>query len=337
MPSRPTRRTLLAAVGLGGWVVLTGCQEQPGSPAEVAPTDGAGRPIRSEAADVLVMFRTLERTRSLQLMAAGLLDGAPDSSTVPEIHDALSGQAEVLEELLRAAEVEPGPGPDRRPVSDDAAATSARGFGGADDSAATTGGIPRADRVATLADALADDAGAEALAEVAGTSPANLPVLLSLHGQRAAAAVLLRRTPDWPPLSGPEGAAAVGMLVALREVVYALEVAAARASGDERAEHEVVLSSMRTLTDRLVTLAGPAAPAPPLGYGLPGPVDSADARRALVVRTLEAVPAAVLDGSGGLVQDEVAVAGCTQVLAEVVSQAQRLGSPLPAFPGLRTP
>lgn len=342
MPARLTRRTLLVSAGLGTWAALSACDSAGDTDTTVGPTDGAGRPIRSEAADVVLMFATLERTRSLHLLAAGLAEEAT-STVLPEIEATLAEQAAVLERLLRAAEVDPGPGPD---------AASATGAGdgdprvpsGPDDTAVTSGpdaaaatGVPRADLVNALADGLEDDAGPEALADVAAAGAANLPTFLALHGQRAAGAVLLQRRLRWPELVGPDGPAAVGTLVALRQAVYALEVAAAKAGGDERTGYEKVLESVGPLTDQVQVLAGSAAPTPPLGYALPGGLGSQAQRTALVADVLAAVPAAVLDGSAGLAGDLEGVTGAVRILSVLVPHAQRLGVPLPAFPGMTVP
>ena len=326
MPARLTRRTLLVSAGLGAAAALSACDSAEDTDTEVGPTDGAGRLIRPEAADVVLLFATLERTRSLLVLAAGLVEEAT-SSILPEIQASLAEQAAVLERLLRAAEVDPGPGPDAASVTS-----------GPDAAAATSGsGIPRADRVNALADGLADDSRPEVLADVAGASAANLPTLLALHGQRAAAAVLLRRRLRWPELEGPEGPAAVGTLVALRQAVYALEVAAATAGGEERADYEEILESVRPLTDQVQTLAGSAAPTPPLGYALPEGLQSQARRSALVGDVLAAVPAAVLDGSAGLAGDLAGVTGSVRILSVVMPHAQRIGVPLAAFPGMTVP
>jgi hypothetical protein len=341
MPVRITRRTLLASAGVGIWLAVSGC-DGPADDAdtEVGPTDGAGRPIRSAAADVVLMLATLQRTRSLQLLAAGLVAQAT-SPLLPEIESSLSQQSDVLERLLRAADVDPGPAPVPPTPGTDGAHRSAgqdsaeRSAG--DDASATSGGVPRADRIAALADGLAQDATQDALAEVAGASAANLPTLVALHGQRAAAAVLLRRRLPWPDPTAPTGPAAVATLVALRQAVYALEVAAARSDGDEREGFEEVLGPVRRLTEEVRALAGPAAPAPPLGYAVPLDLGSARRRSALVATTLAAVPAAVLDGSAALAGDLPGVTGSVRVLAEVVPPAHRLGVALEPFPGLRLP
>jgi hypothetical protein len=336
MPTRLTRRSLLVSAGLGAAAALAACDSTGDSDSEVGPTDGAGRVIRSEAADVVLMFATLERTRSLLVLASGLVEEAT-SGVLPEIEASLAEQAAVLERLLRAAEVDPGPGPEVAPAApsrvDETAVTT-----GPDDAAQTSGGgVPRGDRMEALADGLAADAGPEALAQVAAATAANLPTLLALHGQRAAAAVLLRRRLSWPELVGPDGPAAVGSLVALRQAVYALEVAAAKAGGEERTGYEEILDSVRPLTDQIQALAGSAAPTPPLGYALPDGLESRQRRSALVMDVLAAVPAAVLDGSAGLAGDVAGVTGSVRVLSVVVPHAQRLGVPLAAFPGMTVP
>ncbi len=335
MPARLSRRTLLVSAGVGAAAALSACDSAADTDTDVGPTDGAGRPIRSEAADVVLMLATLQRTRSLLVLATGVVEG-DTSGVIAEVEASLAEQAAVLERLLRAAEVDPGPGPDPATgTRDDGLVTT-----GPDDAAVTSGGgVPRPDRVNALADGLADDAGPEALAEVSGASAANLPTFLALHGQRAAAAVLLRRRLPWPDLTGPEGPAAVGPLVTLRQAVYVLEVAAARAmaDGDERARYEEALESVRPLTDQVRALAGSAAPTPPLGYALPGGLQSAAQRSALAGDALAAVPAAVLDGSAGLTGDLAGVTGSVRILSVVVPHAQRFGVPLAAFPGMTVP
>ncbi|MBA2697110.1 MAG: hypothetical protein H0U62_15035, partial [Actinobacteria bacterium] len=195
----------------------------------------------------------------------------------------------------------------------------------------------RAERVAALVTAVSDDATPERLRPLSGASAANLPMLVSLHGERAAAALLLGGRISWPTLSRPAGARTVGLLAALRPAVYTLEVVAARASGEERGRFESVLASLGGLTRQVTELAGPAAPAAPLGYGLPEPLSTPAQRARLVTQALQPLPAAVVVGTAGLTGDSAGINGSVRLLAEVTRLGHPFGLPVTGFPGMTVP
>ena len=173
--------------------------------------------------------------------------------------------------------------------------------------------------------------------ELAASSPVNLPTLTSLAAQHAASAALLGSPVLWEPLAGPSGAAAVPLLAVTRPAIFCLEVLAARSRESERADYEAVLKPLQVLTRQLTTLAGPAAPVPPLGYGLPTDLDNQAARYALARNVVADIAPAALEASERVRGDLQGLTGVVRIVAESVSWAQRLESePLP-FPGMVLP
>lgn len=331
-----SRRALLATLACASAGVLTGCEDQTGDDIQVSPTDASGRPIPSQAADVPLLLAVLQRTRDLVVLGRDLGPG-PQSALLGEVQAAHGQQADVLARLLQAAGVDPGSA--SIPPDDGAANTSAPVPGDEGDSATSTASpvAPRRERVATLVASLPHDLTKVRLRALSEASAANLPMLVSLHGERAAAALLLGAPVTWPTLTGPTGARTVGVLAALRPAVYTLEVTAARASGPERERYETALAPLRQLTRQVTELAGPAAPAAPLGYGLPEPLSTANQRAALVARALQPLPAAVVEGTAGLTGDLAGVSGSVRLLAEVLRVGHPFGVPVTGFPGMAVP
>lgn len=339
-----SRRSLLAALACAGAGVLSGCEQHSGEKVQVGPTDAAGRLIPAQAADTTLLLAVLERTRELITLGRDLGPG-PQSVLLRETQIAHVQQAEVLTRLLQAAGI--GPGALTRPPGEGAAATSRPDSGqtsapvpdDAGQGATATAGPapPRPQRLATLVASLPGEVSRERLRPLAGASAANLPTLISLHGERAAAALLLEAPITWPPLTGPTGARTVGLLAALRPAVYVLEVTSARAATTERERYERALAPLRGLTRQVTELAGAAAPAAPLGYGLPEPLSTAKQRAALVTRALRPLPAAVVAGTASLTGDLPGISGSVRLLGEVISVGHPFGIPLTGFPGMSVP
>lgn len=332
MSVRWSRRSLVAALACGAAGVLTACDGDPGADVEVGPTDGAGLPIRSRAADVPLLLAVLQRTRDLVVLGQDLGPG-PGSPLLREAQLAHTEQADVLERLLRAADVDLGTG---SPAAEEAASTTSSSP--ADAGATGTAPAPsREQHIAVLRAELSDDVDPDRLRRLTEVSGANLPMLVSVHGERAAVALLLGARLSWPPLTGPSGAATIDILAGLRPAVYTLEVAAARSAATERERYETALASLRRLTRQVTELAGPAAPVAPLGYGLPGPLTARVQRTDLVVRALRPLPAAVVAGTAGLTGDRAGISGSVRLLAEVLRVGHPFGLPVTGFPGMTVP
>ncbi len=330
-----SRRTLVTVLACGTTGLLSGCEGGPSADVEVGPTDGTGRPIRSKAADVPLLVTVLQRTRYLLSLGRDLGPG-DQSRLLREAQTAHGLQADVLERLLQAARVDPG----AASIPPDAGATTTAGSMPADAGAAATATATppsRAQRIVTLRSALADDVAGRQLRSLAKASAANLPMLVSVYGERGASAMLLGARVPWPPLSGPSGADAIGVLGGLRPAVYALEVAAARSSAAERERYEAALAPLGKLTRQVTELAGAAAPVAPLGYGLPGPLTTRAQRTDLVAAALRPLPAAVVAGTGGLTGDRAAIFGSVRLLAEVLRVGHPFGLPVTGFPGMSVP
>lgn len=336
MPARCSRRAVLLACLCGAGAVISGCEASTDPDDPALPTDGAGRPIKTSAADVGLLLATLQRTRSLVDMGEEI---APFTrgSLLEQLHQAHQTQHQVLTRLLIAARVDPGPAPG---VATSSPQTGGDAGAGVTDTAAPNTAAPTRSRKALaegLAQELTEDASPAAMEAVAGAGAANLPMLIALHGQRTASAALLGATWSWPTLAGPTGPATVGLLSALRPAVYVLEVLAARTAGKERGRYEQALRPLRTLTRQVTELAAEAAPPAPLGYGLPAFADTPSARADLAAQAMRPLPAAVIDGTAALSGDLAAVTGSVRLLGEVVRLGRPFGLAITGFPGMTVP
>lgn len=319
MPVDPSRRQLLRAAGLGlGVVALAGCSEDgvrpPWSP---APTDDAAG-TAGPPPDVDLLLAARARLHRYRETLPQVRARTSATKRVARELDGLWGtQQERLEALLSASGVALPP------------------LGTGDAASATGGGAGRL-RPEDLGTLVRDDLTA-ALEELTRSTSTNRSVLVSLAAQHAESARLLGAAVGWPPLAGPVGAAAVPLLQVTRPAVFGLEVVAARSSGEERETFEAVLAPLRSTTRALTTLAGDAAPVPPLGYDLPEPLSSAKDRMALA-RSLvhDVAPAAlsVVDRTG---PDAGQLGSVVRVVAEAASWARTLRSPRVPFPGMTLP
>lgn len=340
MAPPPSRRTVLAAGVWGAAAALAGCRGDGGTdtvvgPTDgsgVTPTDGAGEPIRPSAPDLALLLATLQDTRRLITQGAPLVEG-PRGGTVRSVSALLGEQQTVLEELLTAAEVDPGPSAAEGP--DTARSTTATP---PDDAATTT--TARTSPEALLADwasALAVAGSTEALGPLAGAAPENLPLLVSLAGQRTSAARAIGADVEWTRDATRPGAGLATLLDALRPAVYALEVVTARSADREQDRAATLLQQLDVLTAEVTALVGADAGPPPLGYGLPSAVDTAALRAQLVTEVLAPLPAATLDGVADLTGDEPGIAWSVRTLSDVVGWGAAFDRPLTAFPGMTTP
>lgn len=342
MPLDPSRRLLLRGLVLAGaTVALAGCDDFPenrrSSPtAGVEPDDPQTWPPDTE-----LLISARQRVHS-NLVAAGAVAGA--AGRVRQLTRLWSTERSTLEQLIRLGgvplpELRQAPATDA-PVDDEAASSSSPTEGAASspapDDSSSTSEEGRKTKPLELGRALRH-AVPGFIAEIASASPSNLALLTSLVAQQAASAELLGAPVDWSPLVAPEGAAAVPLLAALRPAIFGLEVVAARSRGEERAKYEQVLDGVRAITRHLTTLAGAAAPVAPLGYDLPGPLDTAGQRRDLA-RALVADIAPAALGTVQRVRGQIdPLSGVVRVVAESVTWARTLGATIAPFPGMTLP
>lgn len=343
MPSPLTRRLVLAAGLWGGVTLVTGCQGEPDGESRVGPTDGVTGPGPSDGRDgtdpdpepppdLELLQATLQRTRNL-LEEGAALERRP-RAVVGRTLALLGTQEQVLADLVRAAGADPGPDVGTPPGGADTGRTSAAPEGSA---ATAERRPPSAARMRQWVQALGRSATAEVLTPVAGADPANLPLLVALHTQRASSATGLGADLTWAPGGGRPGPTLLPLLSTLRPAVYAVEVVVARAAGTELERVSGLLDRLRALTTEVTGLVGVGAAPPPLGYGLPGPVQSRQQREALVAAVLEPLPEAVLSGVETLRGDAPAVTWSVGTLHNLLRWSAPFGQPLTAFPGMTLP
>ncbi len=306
--------TALAVTG------LTGCSEDPG-PARPGPSGGEDL-APPPAPDMPVLRATLTRTRaSISASAAG---EDPDSSrTMDATRTALQTQERVLTQLVQA-------GGDSSETTDMTSAPDS-------DAATSTGSGPSVDP-AVLADVLLQSSLGEVIRqELSTVTGINLPTLMALHGQRVAAARLLGARVSLPALRGPSGAGAITVLAGLRQAVYGLEVLAARSEAGESETYRDALTTLRGPTRMVTALAGAAAPAPPLGYGLPTGLSTSPERREAAQQLLIALSQSVIAGSSARAFNDDAIGGTIALMAMSVEVGTTFNVPMAGFPGLSVP
>lgn len=343
MPPTVSRRALLRAGGLAGLAtVLAGCEggNDPDSSSPVStvePDDPTTWP-----ADTTLLLDARQRVHGY-LAALDLVELSEARRS--QLAAAWGGQLDTLEQLITLGGVPlpaapAGPvitaAPDDAAGSTDAPDDTDRTSGPADDTDRTAPAAPPRPPAERLGRALRGDV-TGAVRDASTATPAHLPMLVSLAAQHAAAAAALGAAVDWPPLSGPRDAAAVPLLSALRPAAFGLEVLAARSRGDERGDYEAVLEPLAGLTRQLTTLAGRAAPVPPLGYDLPRPLTDEEDRRALARQLVGDVAPAALSTATRASGDVDQLVGVARVVAEAVGWDRTLGGRAVPFPGMTTP
>lgn len=324
-----SRRSALAVMAITGVTLLSACSDS-GLDTDAGPSDGGGStggpgPAGvAEITDAAVLLATLTQTR--EVLAA--CEAVAENSTrrLRRICTVIEDQRDVLVRLLDAGGLN---------TDDQATATVVP-----DDEAAATGGPDAAEATAemTVAALLAQQSSGAGMVDTLVTvSPTNLPTLMALHGQRAAAAQILGETLTWPTVQGPLDAGAITVLAGLRQAVYGFEVLVSRSSEKEREKYSKALASLREASRTVTELAGAAAPAAPLGYGLPNEVGTEDERRQLATDLLSALPQAVIAGSAARAGDEDAIGGTVRLMSLAVRLGASFAVPAAPFPGLTVP
>ncbi|WP_202879588.1 DUF4439 domain-containing protein [Serinicoccus kebangsaanensis] len=323
MPSGPPSRRALVRAGL--WVTvagaLTGCS---GDRLRTPWSPDPGEEERSgpQPPDLALIRSARERLRTYSGALEQVRPTDHQESLVRSLGDLWSVQAERLDALLVALGSPATQTSD--PTSGTAGPDAASSTTGAALDALEVGRLLRGDREAVVAD-------------LAGSTATNRAVLMSLAAQHLLSADRLGAGSTWPALSGPTGTAAVPVLSATRPAVFALEVVAARSGGEERESYESVLAPLRGVTRSLTTLAGDAAPVPPLGYDLPEPLASREDRRALARSVvLDIAPAVlrVVDRAGAAPEQ---VDSYLRLTVEATSWSLELGADEAPFPGMTLP
>lgn len=373
MPSTgPSRRALLRA-GVVGVVALglAGCSgdqiRTPWSPDPTVDEEEAAR--RMPDGDLLLRAR--ERLAGHRAALSRVqTDSSEARATVLSLVGLWQVQQERLEQLLELGGVElpeleveildppvvdEAPADEAARTADDAAAGASEEAGSegaasggeesGDGGSATTGpgaGADGATQTATGPDprTVGEQLRADlpgVLDDLSRSSSLNRAMLVSLASQHAESARLLGAPVDWPPLVGPADAAAVPVLARTRPAVFGLEVVAARSRGDERATYESVLDEVRSTTRALTTLAGDAAPLPPLGYDLPEPLDDANERLALAQALVHDIEPAVLSVVSRAGHDVDQIRSLVRLVAETQHWAHTLEVDPDPFPGMTLP
>lgn len=363
-----TRRSVLAALGVGLGAALAGCDGDPGAqdpppaPGPNQPDETSPPPSAAAPPDTDALLLALTRSRELAAACASITGASRGRRRLQEqVQDTLDGQVAILENVLTAGGVAlPDPAPtdgagqtSAPPATGDGAASttsgdsagSTNGGDGAEhtnagDEASSTQGPDEEELAAAalrdLARDLHQDVSPEALLSLTQLSAANLPMLLSLTSSRGACAQVLGEVPPWGDLTGPTGAAANELLTAYRPAVYGFEVLAARSREEERTAYEEVLTPLREVTRQITALAAEAAAPAPLGYGLPPLTGKAADREELAMDLLAALPPAIMGQTAAFTGDQPSIAGSVRLLAEASALAQPWIS-LRAFPGMRAP
>lgn len=337
MPPPPSRRSLLRGLVVGGALaVLAGCEQADGD--RLPSPTGAVEPDdpRTWPDDTQLLIAARQRIHGHRQALSRVVD---PPGVAADLDRLWATQVDRLEQLVTLGGVPlPALPLPTTAGSDTASATTA---GGDTASATTAGGDTASATTAALAPA---DVGRSlrgqlpaVVEEVATSTPTNLAMLTSLAAQQAHAAGLLGAPVDWAPLAGPRGAAAVPLLAVTRPAVFGLEVVAARSGADERDAYEAILEEVRSLTRQLTTLAGDAAPVPPLGYDLPEPLETAQQRRALARALVADIAAAGLHTAQRLRGDAGVLVGAVRVVAEATAWRRRLGGDPEPFPGMTLP
>lgn len=323
MPAIASSRRGLLRVGAwaGACAVLAGCSGErlrtPWSPDPTAAPDG-GR----EAPDLALLQQARDRVERYRMLLARIAPPGGRRREAEELDELWQLQAGRLDLVTTALRGEA----EATASSDTSAATG--------DDAASSSGRPL--DLLDVGRQVRDDL-PSVLDGIGRSTPVHRPMLLALAAQHLASAERLGAATDWPALVGPVGTAAVPVLATTRPAVFALEVVAARSGGEERETYESVLADLRSVTRSLTTLAGDAAPVPPLGYDLPEPLADATERRALARAVVQDIAPSVLRVGDRAGADTEQVEASLRLVMQATLWGAQLGTPEVAFPGMTLP
>jgi hypothetical protein len=334
VPSGPSRRSVLAALGLGAAsAALAGCGIRLEDDAPRVPLVPTREPVPGEA----FLLGLWLGSQDLAAQASAL--GGPGTALPGRLALLHRAQAEVLRTLLRTEGV-----PDE--VADDARkrhpATPSTTSSGTTAASPTSGATPGRSATGT---ATVPSRSTLATGEAAALSPVSFAALAALDAkavvtpaaalaQRAAAATLLGKVPAWPTQEQLPAELAAGALEATRAAVYGFEVVAAQSAGAQRTQAKATLVTLKARVARLEQPAGDKAPPAALGYPLPFPVTTPGAARRLALHVLEGLRATQAAATGRAARDATGLAATVQWLAEAEGLCHRWGMALQPFPGL---
>lgn len=343
---RVSRRALLLAGAAGtGSLLLAACSGDGAvSFFDDRSEEATGHPP-TPVPDEAELLAALERVRAHRTGLAAVVATGSAARTVRGLDPLWQLQHERLVEVVRLSGIELSaedmdtalattPDPER------STATAPAQSAGPDSSSATATAAPDATPALApedVADRIVSELPA-VLSDITTVSTTNRPMLLALAAQHADAARRLGRPVDWPELVGPTDTAAVPVLAAARPAVYGLEVLAARSEDEERERYQQVLTEVRALTRSLTTLAGDAAPLPPLGYGLgDSSTERSGERSRLATALVSDIAVALLGVADRIGDDEEQARAYLRVLADTVHWRRQLEADPEPFPGMVLP
>lgn len=342
-PDAPDRRTVLRhGLGLGYLAAaatltgaLTGC--------DLRLEDGApDLPLlqRRSIPDQVVLIASTQRSSALAQLAGRVEPSDPTASRLAQIH---RSQARVVRQLLTEAKVPSSVIDDPR----EALPVAQRGSLATGTSSPVAVSAPATGSVADLRAAEVGRPATLGIADLVATLPQRRLLLVSIAiAERIAAALLPSGAPaPTPTTSAPTTAVATSavatsaalapLLTATAAAGYSLEVLAGQSNGTERISWLTILALVRDRERRLRAALGSAAPAPALGWVLPGPVGTAP-QRLTVART--ALGALVDTGLTGLPAPAELTAELVDAVIpwqiEAAELAARVGARMRTFPGL---
>ncbi|PZU42077.1 MAG: hypothetical protein DI571_11980 [Arsenicicoccus sp.] len=299
----PSRRDLLrGGAWAGACAVLAGCSgERLRTPWSPDPSAEAREARENPDLELLQQARDrVERYRLLLARTSPTGGRRREAEELDELWQLQAGRLDLVTTALRG-EAEATASPDTSAATgDDAASSSGRPLDLLDVGRQVRDDLP------------------SVLDGIGRSTPVHRPMLLALAAQHLASAERLGAATDWPALVGPVGTAAVPVLATTRPAVFALEV-------------------LRSVTRSLTTLAGDAAPVPPLGYDLPEPLADATERRALARAVVQDIAPSVLRVGDRAGADTEQVEAYLRLVMQATLWGAQLGTPEVAFPGMTLP
>lgn len=333
MPCGPSRRSVLAVLGLGAaGVALSGCGIRLEDDAPRVPLVPTREPVPGEA----FLIGLWLGSQDLSAQATSL--GGPGTGLPARLALLHRAQAEVLRTLLRSEGVPDSVVDDARERHTSTPSTTSSPSAASPTSGATPGrsstGAPTSPSRSTLAAAEAAALSPESFAALKALDAKAVVTPAAALAQRAAAATLLGKLPAWPAQEDVPADLAAAALEATRAAVYGFEVVAAQSAGAQRAQATATLATLRARVARLEQPAGDKAPPASLGYPLPFPVTTPGAAKRLALHVLEGLRASHAAATGRAARDATGLAATVQWLAEAEGLCHRWGMALQPFPGL---
>ncbi|MGE9808661.1 DUF4439 domain-containing protein [Janibacter sp. G1551] len=308
----PSRRVILGSLPLAlAATFLTGCDVEF---EEDAPFVPARTPIPGE-------------TNLLDLLASTAV-GTRMSGVDPRVSGAVTGQVAPLSAALLAAEV---------PDDVIAAAEGTSVASAPSTTTATPSGEPTA--ATPPPDPLSQPGLDLGLAALSGADTSLVPLIGALVAQRMAGSEIAGLDLTWAAPGDDawvDPTAAIDLVKATREAVYAFEVVTAQSSegSAQRKRAGKTLTFLRALEAAQAGASGSATPPHDLGGELPFPVTSAGAAKRLATRTLDRLADAHAATFAASATQRGSTLAIATWLARVEVQRHGWGLALEPFPGL---